>query len=92
MGDTFECRTHHEVRTRSVTGPRTYTNAPSWIDAPHFALICRDQQRLTELCEVPMAVLRGSGAQHGDRTSDALRNYLIQARVMSTEYDPAPKK
>ncbi|MFJ7626057.1 immunity 49 family protein [Streptomyces sp. NPDC097595] len=66
MGDTFECRIHHEMRTLPVTGPRTYTNAPSWIDAFYFALICRDQERLTELCEVPMAVLRDSGAQHDE--------------------------
>ncbi|MFG2570281.1 Imm49 family immunity protein [Streptomyces sp. NPDC048567] len=72
--------------------PGPTPSAPSWIDAFHFALICRDQQRLTELCEVPMAVLRGSGTQHDGRTSDALRNYLIQARVISTEYDHTPKK
>ncbi|WP_330238852.1 immunity 49 family protein [Streptomyces sp. NBC_00525] len=65
-GDTFECRIHHEMRTLPVTGPRVYANAPSWIDAFYFALICRDQERLTELCEVPMAVLRDSGAQHDE--------------------------
>ncbi|ROQ71567.1 hypothetical protein EES39_05245 [Streptomyces sp. ADI92-24] len=65
-GGTVECRIHHEMRTLPATGPRTFINAPAWIDAFFFAVICRDQERMTELCEVPMAVLRASGAQHDE--------------------------
>lgn len=63
---TVKCRIHHEMRTLPATGPRTFINAPAWIDAFWFAVICRDQERMTELCEVPMDVLRASGAQHDE--------------------------
>ncbi|MFB7554889.1 immunity 49 family protein [Streptomyces brevispora] len=65
-GSTVECRIHHEMRTLPVTGPRAFINAPAWIDAFFFAVICRDQERMTELCQVPMDVLRASGAQHDE--------------------------
>jgi len=63
---TLECRIHHEMRTLPAMGPRPFANAAAWLDAFWFAIICRDRQRLTELSEVPMEVLRASGAEHDD--------------------------
>jgi hypothetical protein len=62
----IECRIHHEMRRLPATGPRSFTSAPEWIDAFWYAIICRDQKRMTELCEVPLDVLRASGAEHDE--------------------------
>ncbi|MEU1437567.1 Imm49 family immunity protein [Streptomyces sp. NPDC005786] len=50
------------MRVLPATSPTTFVDAPSRIDAFWFAVICRDRQRLTELCEVPPDVLR-AGSQ-----------------------------
>ena len=63
---TAECRIHHEMRRLPATGPRSFTDAPEWIDAFWYAITCRDQERMTELCEVPLDVLRASGAEHDE--------------------------
>ncbi|MEU0129180.1 immunity 49 family protein [Streptomyces sp. NPDC006289] len=63
---TVECRIHHAMRRLPATGPRSFANAPEWIDAFWYAIICRDQKRMTELCEVPLDVLRASDAEHDE--------------------------
>ncbi|MGW7364313.1 immunity 49 family protein [Streptomyces sp. NPDC054841] len=63
---TVACRIHHEIRQLPAMGPRQFANAPNWLDAFWFAVICRDQKRMTELCEVPPDVLRASGAVHDE--------------------------
>ncbi|MFF3245935.1 immunity 49 family protein [Streptomyces sp. NPDC002870] len=34
--------------------------------SPWYAIICRDQNRMTELCEIPLDTLRASGVQHDE--------------------------
>ncbi|MFZ4296601.1 immunity 49 family protein [Streptomyces cinereoruber] len=63
---TVECRIHHEIRTLPAMGPRQFANASSWLDAFWYAIICRDQKRMTELCQVSMDLLRSSGAVHDE--------------------------
>ncbi|MGW2647866.1 immunity 49 family protein [Streptomyces sp. NPDC001393] len=48
-----QCRIAHEVRTLQAIGPRAYADAGNWLTAFWLAVICRDQKRLTQLCEVP---------------------------------------
>ncbi|MET9252414.1 immunity 49 family protein [Streptomyces sp. NPDC003717] len=57
-----ECRIIDEVRTLPATGPQFYANAGNWLTALWFAIICRDQDRMSQLCQVPLSVLRASGA------------------------------
>ncbi|AZM90405.1 immunity 49 family protein [Streptomyces sp. W1SF4] len=61
-----EVRIHHQMRTVSATGPTSYTHAEAWIEAFWYAIITRDQPKMTELCELPIDVLRASGADHDD--------------------------
>ncbi|MEE1811389.1 immunity 49 family protein [Streptomyces sp. BE133] len=61
---TVECRIHHEIRRLPAMGPRRFASTPNWLDALWYAIICRDQKRLTELCEVPLDLLQASGAMH----------------------------
>ncbi|MFB0631685.1 immunity 49 family protein [Streptomyces sp. AB3(2024)] len=61
-----EVRIHHEMRTLQATGPTRYTHATAWLEAFWFAIITRDQPKMTALCEVPLDVLRASGSDHDD--------------------------
>ncbi|MFE1560919.1 immunity 49 family protein [Streptomyces sp. NPDC058734] len=63
---TTEVRIHHEMRTLPAVGPSSDANAQAWIEAFWYAIITRDQPKMTELCELPIDVLRASGADHDD--------------------------
>ncbi|GAA3378397.1 immunity 49 family protein [Streptomyces racemochromogenes] len=63
---TTEVRIHHEMRTLPAVGPSSDADAQAWIDAFWYAIITRDQPKMTELCELPIDVLRASGADHDD--------------------------
>ncbi|MFF4328299.1 immunity 49 family protein [Streptomyces sp. NPDC001591] len=63
---TTEVRIHHAMRTLPAAGPSWDANAESWIEAFWYAVITRDQPKMTELCELPIDVLRASGADHDD--------------------------
>ncbi|MGI5448269.1 immunity 49 family protein [Streptomyces sp. CA-243310] len=63
---TVDCRIHHEVRRLPAMGPKKFASAPNWLDAFYYAVICRDQERMTELCAVPVGRLRASGAMHDE--------------------------
>ncbi|AZM90404.1 hypothetical protein D1J60_19745 [Streptomyces sp. W1SF4] len=63
---TTEVRIHHAMRTLSAAGPSWEANAEDWTEAFWYAVITRDQPRMTELCELPIDVLRASGADHDD--------------------------
>ncbi|MER6250005.1 immunity 49 family protein [Streptomyces sp. NPDC001584] len=49
-------------RTRSLKaiGPQPYADAGNWLLAFWPAVICREQRRMTELCEIPLERLRST--------------------------------
>ncbi|MEU9718232.1 immunity 49 family protein [Streptomyces sp. NPDC047976] len=63
---TTEVRIHHEMRTLPAAGPSWDANAEDWTQAFWYAIITRDQPKMTELCQLPIDVLRASGADHDD--------------------------
>lgn len=74
----IETRIAHEMRTISATGPQFYANAGNWLTALWFVIICRDQNRMGQLCRVPLDTLRASGAVGDDYVYhwvDALQTY-----------------
>ncbi len=79
--DIVECRITDRVHTFHATGPQFYANAGNWLTSLWFVIICRDQLRMTQMCEVPLEVLRASGA-HGDEYVyhwvDALQTYWLE--------------
>ncbi|MEU0689039.1 immunity 49 family protein [Streptomyces uncialis] len=82
-----ECLINHEVRTLPATGPVVYANATTWLTAFFYAIVCRDQKRMTELAELPLDVLRASGAVHDEyllHWVSALQAYWLrdQARMV----------
>ncbi|ANP49547.1 hypothetical protein J2Z21_009786 [Streptomyces griseochromogenes] len=78
---TVECRIIDEIRSLSATGPRFYANAGNWLTAFWFTIICRDQTRMTQMCGVPLEVLRASGARGDEYVYnwvDALQTYWLE--------------
>ncbi|MFD4834932.1 immunity 49 family protein [Streptomyces uncialis] len=84
---TVDCMIHHKVRTLPAMGPKPFVNADAWLTAFFFAVVCRDQKRMTELAELPLDVLRASGAVHDEYLMhwvSALQAYWLrdQARLV----------
>ncbi|MFJ1784512.1 immunity 49 family protein [Streptomyces anulatus] len=64
--DTAEGEVHCHIaekdRTLRSTGPQSYTHAGTWLTAFYLSMTCREKDRLTALCQVPVSLLRESGA------------------------------
>ncbi|WP_030252964.1 immunity 49 family protein [Streptomyces violens] len=60
--ETVQCRIADEMRTIPATGPQHYTDAGNWLTSFWLAVICREQERMTQLANVPISLLRASGA------------------------------
>ncbi|MFJ4468966.1 immunity 49 family protein [Streptomyces sp. NPDC089424] len=61
-GSTVTCRIKEQERTLPATGPESHLNAGTWVTCFYLAMICRDNDRLRRLAEVPVSLLRESGA------------------------------
>ncbi|MDI5965541.1 immunity 49 family protein [Streptantibioticus silvisoli] len=57
-----ECRIADRIRAIPATGPQYYTHPGTWITAFWYAVVCRDQQRMNQLCGFGLDELRASGA------------------------------
>ncbi|MFE9122214.1 immunity 49 family protein [Streptomyces sp. NPDC007172] len=81
-GTTVECLIAHEKRAvPGLGGPTHFTDAGTWLQAFWLAIICRDQTRLTQLANVPLELLRGSGADFEEYIYDwvdALQTYWLE--------------
>ncbi|MDJ0345623.1 immunity 49 family protein [Streptomyces sp. H10-C2] len=80
-GTTVECMIAHKVRTIPASGTRHFAHAATWLEAFWLAVICRDQARMTQLCNVPIEQLRASGAQFEEyiyHWVDALQTYWLE--------------
>ncbi|MEU1656177.1 immunity 49 family protein [Streptomyces griseofuscus] len=58
-----DCLINHEIRRIPALGPRPYADAGNWLTTFWLAIICRDQKRMTQLCEIPVDRLRSSEGQ-----------------------------
>ncbi|WP_432138680.1 immunity 49 family protein [Streptomyces sp. bgisy154] len=61
-GTRVTCRVKDRERTLPATGPESHLNAGTWVTSFYLAMICRDNDRLRQLAEVPVSLLRDSGA------------------------------
>jgi hypothetical protein len=76
-----ECRIAHKVRIIPALGRRTYADAGNWLNAFWLAVICREKDRLTRLCEIPVDRLRtveGAYDEYVYHWVDALQAYWLQ--------------
>ncbi|MFZ3560812.1 immunity 49 family protein [Streptomyces sp. BH055] len=77
-----ECRIADKMRTISATGPQYYADAGNWINAFWLSVICRETDRLGRLCEIPISLLRASGAEYDEYVYhwvDSLQTYWHEA-------------
>lgn len=55
-------RIREQEKVLPATGPQSHVNAGTWITSFYLAMVCRDNQRLRDLAQVPVSLLRESGA------------------------------
>jgi Immunity protein 49 len=84
-GESVECRIGEKVHALPVSGPCSAANAAQWVTAFWYAIICREQERMTRLCEVPIELLRESERLGGFEIDeyayhwvDALQRYWLR--------------
>jgi hypothetical protein len=80
-GTTVECMIAHKKRTIPACGVKHFVDAGRWLEAFWLAVICRDQARMTQLCNVPIELLRASGAVFEEyiyHWVDALQTYWLE--------------
>ncbi|MDH6109219.1 hypothetical protein P3T36_007629 [Kitasatospora sp. MAP12-15] len=58
--DHVVCRIADKDRTLAATGLPSYVHPETWLTAFYFAVVCRERDRITALCRVPMSLLRES--------------------------------
>ncbi|MFD9630215.1 immunity 49 family protein [Streptomyces violascens] len=79
---TVECRIDDKMRTISATGPQYYADAGNWVTAFWLAAICRESGRMDQLSQVPLSLLRASGAEYDEylyHWVDSLQTYWLEA-------------
>lgn len=78
---TVECRINGRMRTVPVIGPQPFADAGNWLSAFWLAVVCRDQARMTQLCEIPLERLRSPEGQYEEfmyHWVDVLQTYWLQ--------------
>ncbi|MEV0529851.1 immunity 49 family protein [Streptomyces sp. NPDC050439] len=77
----FECRINRKMRTLPAVGPMPTADAGSWLTAYWLAVICRDQPRMTQLCEIPLERLRAREGKYDEyiyHWVDTLQTYWLR--------------
>ncbi|MFF4254956.1 immunity 49 family protein [Streptomyces sp. NPDC001663] len=78
---TVECRIDGKVRALPAVGPMSTADAGTWLNAFWLAVICREQQRMTQLCEIPLERLRSPEGQYDEyiyHWVDTLQTYWLR--------------
>lgn len=82
------CRIAHEDRTLQATGPQQYVTPGAWLTAFYLAVVCRERDRITALCRVPMSLLRDNDAQFDEfeySWIDTLQTYWLGGDGLSAK-------
>ncbi|MFJ8503758.1 immunity 49 family protein [Streptomyces avermitilis] len=80
---TVECRIGDRVLALPASGPAAHADARAWLDAFWLAVVCRERDRLTRLCQVPLDDLRRACAaepydDYVFHWIDTLQSYWLQ--------------
>nr|WP_086604317.1 immunity 49 family protein [Streptomyces swartbergensis] len=76
-----ECRINYKVRSLQAVGPLPTADAGNWLTAFWLAAICREPQRMTQLCEIPLDRLRSPEGQYDEyiyHWVDTLQTYWLR--------------
>ncbi|MEE2036485.1 immunity 49 family protein [Nocardiopsis sp. CT-R113] len=85
QGTELEVMFNHKIRRPRATGPEYCANAGNWTTAFFLAVICRDQQRYRQLCEIPVEFLREAGESDGTQYNPFTYHWIsaLQAFVLN---------
>ncbi|MER7175184.1 immunity 49 family protein [Streptomyces mesophilus] len=61
-----ECRIARKERTLPAVGPLSTADAGKWLTSFWLAVICREPERMTQLCEIPLERLRAPEGQYDE--------------------------
>jgi hypothetical protein len=78
--DSVQCRIADKDRTLRATGHQRYADPGAWLTAFYLAVICREKDRMTALCQVPVSLLRESDAPYDEYVYawvDTLQTYWL---------------
>jgi hypothetical protein len=78
---TIQSRIGREMHNVPAIGSASYADAGNWLTTFWLAVICRDQQRLTSLCEIPLERLRAADGAYDEyiyHWVSALQAYWLQ--------------
>ncbi|MEU4200783.1 immunity 49 family protein [Streptomyces sp. NPDC026294] len=94
--ESVTCKIRQVERHLAATGPQTYLNANTWLNAFYLAVICREAARLDMLARTPVSLLRNFGGALDEYTyawvetlqsfwlrQDDLRTHLVRAVDLS---------
>ncbi|WP_327227525.1 immunity 49 family protein [Streptomyces platensis] len=73
-------RIAHKDRTLRATGAQWYVHPGTWLSAFYLAVVCREKDRITALCRVPLSLLRENGSRFGEYDYawiDTLQTYWL---------------
>lgn len=76
-----ECRIDRKLRTIPPVGPLSTADAGAWLSAFWLAVICRDQERMTQLSNIPLERLRspeGSYDEYIYHWVDTLQSWWLR--------------
>ncbi|WP_338672634.1 immunity 49 family protein [Streptomyces sp. SCSIO 30461] len=76
-----QCRIDRKERTLQAIGRSASASAGEWLTAFWLAVICREQERMTQLCEIPLERLRVPEGQYDEyiyHWVDALQTYWLR--------------
>ncbi|WP_231972376.1 immunity 49 family protein [Nocardiopsis alborubida] len=84
-GADLELMVHHKIRRPKATGPSYAASASNWTTAFFLAVICRDQKRYRELCEISVDLLREAGESEGAQYNPFTYHWIsaLQAFVLN---------
>lgn len=80
-GESVECRIAHGTHAIPGAGPSHDADCGNWLTAFWLAIVCRDQERMTRLAEVPLDVLRGAELRYDEYAYhwvDTLQSYWLE--------------
>ncbi|WP_327329297.1 immunity 49 family protein [Streptomyces sp. NBC_01208] len=78
---TIECRIDRKLRSIPALGSMPTADAGNWLTAFWLAVICREQQRMTQLCEIPLEMLRSPDGSYDEfvyNWVDVLQTYWLR--------------
>ncbi|GGV71826.1 hypothetical protein GCM10010277_84090 [Streptomyces longisporoflavus] len=78
---TVECRIDRKIRSLRALGPLPTADAGTWLQAFWLAVICREQERMTQLCEIPLDRLRARQGKYDEyiyHWVDTLQTYWLR--------------